>query len=1040
MAGTQQTANDLLDTVERLDSDKNGVTLEELRKTSKYFSEKLMQNLRSAADELRADKNPNPEKIAALRKSLERLAALNGLKASQEQEIKALYNGELKDFYALFAELKTRLDGLKADVATDKAPKSETVVVDAKASKPAVAAETVVVEGKSAKAAAPSETVVIANAKPAKPASKAETKDVASEFAAKRDFLLADESLFQNAKGERTTGFGRVQLKELFADSSIIANEVEFDRLVIRLAGSPLNLKNEEEAKAVRAKFIENLSLRLVTLSSLYERTVGEKLGDKKSSGGLLHILKGRESELVKRMFDVAGALEKKNDGKGSGITLEEIANTLKGIGLGAILGPVYLEWRSRQGIAKEEIKTGGKSDKLAIATSDSKQNLELRVAPAFTLFGFALGISVEANANFNDREREIVGKVKEAAKAYDSIIDPETGYMNEKDVPKEYLEDARAFNRTLMTMETGDAARDKVLSKSIRDAFLYEFTDRLVRADAGTEFKGIGAGVALLFVVVPVKAFIKANIQNLSAEVVSGKTGTLAALDALRLGKGNLEKFGIAMTQVPGGFEYRIDPSKGYQIDNRSGLKIENGLIKSEKPLYFKHLKVVSDSMKEGDKSVQTLVVSAEPLEIPGTEAAESKGRESIYAAQSNDQLRNEVTNAMAGISSRNIREKITGIPALQEAIAKAYASGNPEAAFKLLSHVKVEGKRPLAALAAFHSLDTPADKRDLLNMVLQETAGDWRIRNFDAIKTDPKAFKDFVTRTGYRGTQKDLRLSHVDSAWNLGGTFDKNLVAKTGLGKMSKKDQQEALAALGKARAEFSAPVGKLDAINERSRTITNAIGFVNFHQVAIDATGKSHKRFQEIVPVAGTVKTVDVEPTKFESAAIRKQLVAEIPTFVLESLRATINEQAKQAGAAEIGSVDDVRKLLLNNGSKAEGAFRPDIQLTSDLAYTRFAKCLNDTYLIQNINLCVTGPNGKTTCAPTIPEVTSDLVATVGEKTNDVTDVGIGAAFKTIPEKGGNNGGNNGGPGGTTTPGVGGNGAGPGNVTVPLGGASI
>lgn len=347
MAGNTQAsgfkASELLDVVDSLDSNKNGVTLEELRKTSRYYSEKLMSNLRSAAAELRTEKNPNPEKVAALRSSIERLAALNGLKASQEKEIKALYNGEMKDFYDLFAELKTRLDSLKAEVSApkdEKAVGAETVVAEPKATKPAAAgAETVVVE-KGAKPAAP----------------KAETKEAVSEFAAKREFLTADESLFQNAKGERVTGFGRVQLKRLLADPRIIGNETDLDRLVIRLAGAPINVKNEEESKKVRADFIENLSLRVVAISSLFERTVGEKLGEKGTSGGLLHILMGREGELVKRMFDVADALEKKGEGKGWGVTFEDIANTLKSIGLGAILGPVYLDWRTHKGIASQEI------------------------------------------------------------------------------------------------------------------------------------------------------------------------------------------------------------------------------------------------------------------------------------------------------------------------------------------------------------------------------------------------------------------------------------------------------------------------------------------------------------------------------------------------------------------------------------------------------------------------------------------------------------------------------------------------------------
>jgi uncharacterized small protein (DUF1192 family) len=439
-----------------------------------------MSNLRSAAAELRTEKDPNPEKVAALRASIERLGALNGLKASQEQEIKSLYNGEMKDFYDLFAEIKTRLDALKAEVS-------------------------------------------------ATTAAKAETKETVSGFVAKREFLTADESLFQSAKGERVTGFGRVQLKKLLADPAIVADEQELDRLVMRIAGAPINVKNEGESKKVRADFVENLSFRIVAISSLFERTVGEKLGEKGSSGGLLHILKGQEGVLVKRMFDAAAALEKKGEGKGWNVNFQDIVDTLKSIGLGAILGPVYLDWRSHKGIASEEIKTGGKTDKFGWATSDSKQNLEVRVSPALKVFGVALGVVAEVNANLNDREREIKGKVVESAQAYGSLIDPATGKMDEAKVPKEYLEDAKEFNRTFDAMRTGDAARDKAVSKAVRDAYLLELTDRLVRAEkgwfgTGWEAKGVGVGVALLFGILPIKAFVKVNGEGISATVADGK------------------------------------------------------------------------------------------------------------------------------------------------------------------------------------------------------------------------------------------------------------------------------------------------------------------------------------------------------------------------------------------------------------------------------------------------------------------------------------------------------------------------------------
>ena len=113
-----------------------------------------------------------------------------------------------------------------------------------------------------------------------------------------------------------------------------------------------------------------------------------------------------------------------------------------------------------------------------------------------------------------------------------------------------------------------------------------------------------------------PIKAFVKANVQNLSAKIVPGKVDALSAYDSVRLGKGKLDQFGISMKEIQGeGFEYSIDPSKGFTIENRTSNKIENGVIKSGKQLYFRHLEVVSDSMKDGESSVQTLVISDEPF-----------------------------------------------------------------------------------------------------------------------------------------------------------------------------------------------------------------------------------------------------------------------------------------------------------------------------------------------------------------------------------------------------------------------------------------
>lgn len=1012
---------DLRLAVDMIDVGRDGLSLEELKKGSAELVELLRDNLRAAAADIKTEidtgKKPNPEKVASLRSTLDRLSVLNSLKSNQEEEIRTLHGQRIRELLNVYVEVKSNLDKLNAAIVAGSvaaAPATTVAVSDAPSAPKAAPAATVVVS--SVPEASPTATVVASSA----PAKVEKKEKLPSSFVAKREFLLGDDAAFVDKDGKRTSIFSQEQLRFLLSQPQVAANEAALDALVERLTGSKLDLSDAVGSAAVRAQFLRNLERRVTSLTGLYENTVGKKIGNTgEGTGGLLHVLTGNEKKLVADIFDAAAKLEERKEGKGFAVTLEEIGNTLKGVGLGMLLGPVYLDWRSRNGIADAEIREGKKSSPLSWRTSDSERNLEFRVAPAIRLFGLALGVSVEANANLNDREAAIVGKVKSAAASYDSLIDPKTGLMDASKAPAEYAADADEFNRNVRAMLTGDAARDAKAAKSVRDAYLYELTDRLVRDDLGLEFKGVGVGAVLLFGILPVKGFVKANVQHLSADIRAGNSANgVSELDKLSLGAAKLAERGILLTKTPEGkYRYAIDEKRGYKVDNRSGSKLDAGVLESDKPLYFRHLVVASDAMKKGEVPTETLIVSAEPFVVGASaEEASQAPRETVYVVETDDALRNEVVNAMRGITSVHIREKFTGIYTLQGAIAKAYASGDFESAFELLKRVRVDGKRPLKALAETYSNAPAATKRAILETVVQETAGDWRVRNFDAIKRDKAAFADFVRRTGYRGTQEALTLAEIASAWNLGATFDRNLVAKSAIAPSESKAAMEAVAG---ARARFTEPVRALDGIETHSREIKNAIGFVNFHQVAYAADGKAYKRFQDVVPVAGTVKTLDVEPTDFENAAIRRELVKKIPTFVLESLRQTINAQAKSVGAPEVATTEEVRGLLLENGAK-DGK-RPDVQLTSKLSYTRFAKCLNDTYLIRDIRLCVTGPNGRSQCAPEIPEVATDLLAPTGARTNSVTDVGIGASFNLGPTTKGDGGGSNPSPGGTTVPGV-------------------
>ncbi len=970
-----------------------------------------MDNLRSAAKELATEAKPDPEKVASLRFTVERLSELKVLKNEQEQEIRTLFGMEMAELRTLVSQIRTRLDALKAEVPKPTAPVAPPV--------------------------APSEKRPSALTAPA-----AERAPESSEsLAKKRAFLTADESLFRTSEGKRSTAFGRDQLALLLGRGDVVASEADFDAMVLRLAGAPLNLGDAKAAEAVRKKFVETVSLRLRTFLELSRKVRMSLDGNgENGGGGLLHILRGEEQVLADRLVRKTVELEARaKAGTEPPMSTNDMIQALQGIGGSLILGPIHTDWRRSDDIVGKEIRTGEKGDVLGWRTSDSSSHLEFRVSPALRIFGFALGINLEGNANFNAREAEIVGKTKEILKAFDDATSPETGLLDASKADAKHTADIAEFNRTVEALAAGmPADRAAAVSKAVRDAYALEFVSKLVHADTGVELKGVGGGLTLLFGILPIRAFLKANFERLQAGVKAGNLNSLASFDAIRTGKKSFAEMGISRKEVPGqGFEYAIDPSKGYDLQNRTDLPIEDGKIRSATPLYFRHAAVVPDDYVPGAKLREILIVSAKPIgadgsELEGADVPKRSEPKGAYEAVSDEAMRNDVATAMKDVTSAHIRENYTGFQKLQRAVADAYRTGKFDEAFKLLPSVKIAERsgtsfkirHPLADLAKRYADRSPKEKRELLSMVLQETAGDWRVRQFERIKRDQADFSNFSARTGFSGKRSDLKLADIASAWDHGTTFDANLFAKSPkLSALSARDRSEVLSTLKTARDAFSKDLGKLDSIP--TRTVTNAIGFVNFHQVILENLGngksKTHKRFQDVVPVTGSIKAVDVEPTKFENAAIRAELVARTPDFVLESLRNTVNEQAKSVGAAPVETLDDVRKLLLNNGNKGDGAFRPDIELTSDLAYTRFAKCLNDTYLLQNIRLCVTGPSGRTTCDPEIPEfVPSDLLATTGIPETSVGNFGIGVTTAGKSNDGGNGKSDHPGLGGSTTPG--------------------
>ena len=188
--------------------------------------------------------------------------------------------------------------------------------------------------------------------------------------------------------------------------------------------------------------------------------------------------------------------------------------------------------------------------------------------------------------------------------------------------------------------------------------------------------------------------------------------------------------------------------------------------------------------------------------------------------------------------------------------------------------------------------------------------------------------------------------------------------------------------------------------------SGAVPNAIGFVNFSQIRTFGPKKEQKRFHDVMPISGGVEVVaGVPPTEIKNAdpTMKNALIDNIPEFVLQSFVTQIKTKIEAAKSefkskgidtTSFPNVENLDVATVKTWMKNGGA--GVVEVTSTLAFARFARCLNDTYLLKDIGIRLKGDGFDSSIQNlNVPSTGSVSQADVtGASNAKVTDQNLGA----------------------------------------------
>lgn len=551
---------------------------------------------------------------------------------------------------------------------------------------------------------------------------------------------------------------------------------------------------------------------------------------------------------------------------------------------------------------------------------------------------------------------------------------------------------------RKIDNKDPNSQEKNKILLDNIKIWCLSYYIDSLYSANTWVSFSGLMLGAVATWDFDPFK-FIWINFESISTEISERGIKDATALNSLEqqatlesttlsklwFTKWTVTKWRTEFTVYKYNKKADIFAPKDVQIEEINGETCISWNVESIKKIN------ITDNVTKGkfyisinwaETKISNPTISSSLIEKT-VQSKEAPRDIEIPTEKFELDLNSDVSKRMNNVSSIEIRQKATGFGKLQDLYLECALAwdGDFTEAWDQLKNIRVERaeikwkwkhmvwKHIFADITA----TTPQEKMQILWEIVWKTAWDWRIRLFNKIKTDPKLFKEFQTKTKFKWTQESLTIWDVKDAYSsdkINAAYDSHVLS---LVKewypIDKVDEDMIKDELNDARNRFET-INKMNGKKEKmpSEKMTNIIAFVNFAQMAVDKKWVEHKKFQWIAPITWNIDLVwKPVPITDQNSYLKETFVDMIPEFVLKSYLKDLNAKSPKY---KLETTQQVKDIL--NGKTVN-----HITWSFDLLYSRWGECMNDTYLISWAKFKIPGIPEFTLVTPVALESTTTVL---------------------------------------------------------------
>ncbi|MDD2487544.1 MAG: hypothetical protein PHS92_04190 [Candidatus Gracilibacteria bacterium] len=831
-----------------------------------------------------------------------------------------------------------------------------------------------------------------------------------------RDELLKIKESFYGKLVEKMTKMGKNgNLDGYYAildgtEKDFMKNELTYEEKLENDIDKLLNDKQNEEI----------IKKRLGELKEKYGLPKAENEGDLQRIKDLIKGTLIQSSEMNFGLF--GGAINVHGDTPKGGDIIGQIINGLDMKNYKGILG-FYVSKRVYQnqdktasvnvGIANfipyvsaNYAMTAKDMNKEKIGTAE-KVDGNLTVVPGVSLSLVSVGAHVELNWNDKNKaiEREIV-KTRDLLK--NIKIDPKTNNLiiDRDNVKKQFNEKGdekiskqidvffKSFEEYFNEFKTGNPKLDQRLLQKLQNSTVTYFTNELYAKNEGWNISGLTVGVILsLFNFGTWASFLGLNIQFRNQEFKDSNDSASqdqiesASINAKEPTEADFKKAGFEKTVLKKGekeytvFRYtgpikNFYASKDIQIEeSKDGKEIYiSGDIKkiffAEKDSnnrssesYF-----LINGAKYGDVSYGKEI--NRDIAMPTrTSEVEVSGSSYNFESKIDNFNDRELIKKLSDKIENSDRYKSSFLK-FQNLLSEMYISGDAESPWKqfgaFLKELPKSKSKDIIAYCNSVNPDDMEKKKQVMMSMLGDTAGDWRLRFMNELKKDTPWAKKERRKLGLK---KNFRVDQIRDGKD--DVIDH--VKKAEIANMRKFIPNFDLGDYKRAQDDYdSSNDVKNQSEGKVTKTVENAIVFVNFTQKVPTKGGKSRKGFHSVVPIYGNVELHAGSEKSMDNSGNKLEYVDKIPNRVLiskfDQIKAQIkadpqnNKNYKDLVEKMDNIKDDNQKIkVMNDALKGKNN---DIGLkgTFNLSFVRWSTCQNSAIMINNMKFSLDIPGYK------------------------------------------------------------------------------